>query len=51
MYMDRFFEIEYTKNSEKEDEVVMLIYRNAELNKIKPLFTESLGLESTSLLY
>ena len=43
--------MEYTKNSALEDEAVQLIYQNAGLYKIKPLFTESLGPECTSLLY
>ena len=43
--------MEYTKNSALEDEVVKLMYQNAGLYKIKPLFTESLGPESTSLIY
>ena len=43
--------MEYTKNSALEDEVVQLIYQNAGLYKIKPLFTESLRPECTSLLY
>ena len=43
--------MEYTKNSAEEDEVVKLMYQNAGLYKIKPLFTESLGPECISLLY
>ena len=43
--------MEYTKNSALEDEAVQLIYQNAGLYKIKPLFTESLGPESISLIY
>ena len=43
--------MEYTKNSALEDEAVQLMYQNAGLYKIKPLFTESLGPESMSLLY
>ena len=51
MNINRFLEMEYTKNSALEDEAVQLMYRNAGLYEVKPLFTESLGLESTSLLY
>ena len=51
MNINRFLEMEYTKNSALEDEAVQLIYQNAGLYKIKPLFTESLGPECISLLY
>ena len=51
MYINRFLEMEYIINSEKEDEAVQLMYQNAGLYKIKPLFTESLGPECISLLY
>ena len=43
--------MEYAKNSAEEDEVVKLMYQNAGLYEVKPLFTESLGPECTSLLY
>ena len=43
--------MEYAKNSAEEDEVVKLMYQNAGLYEVKPLFTESLGPESISLLY
>ena len=43
--------MEYTKNSAEEDEVVKLMYQNAGLYEVKPLFTESLGPEWMSLLY
>ena len=51
MNINRFLEMEYTKNSAEEDEVVKLMYQNAGLYEVKPLFTESLGPESMSLLY
>ena len=51
MYINRFLEMEYTKNSALEDEAVQLMYQNAGLFSIKPLFTESLGPKSMSLLY
>ena len=43
--------MEYAKNSAEEDKVVKLMYQNAGIYKVKPLFIESLGPESTSLLY
>ena len=43
--------MEYTKNSALEDEAVKLMYQNAGLYEVKPLFTESLGPEWMSLLY
>ena len=51
MYINRFLEMEYTKNSALEDEAVQLMYQNAGLFSIKPLFTESLWPKSMSLLY
>ena len=43
--------MEYIKNSALEDKVVKLMYQNAGLYEVKPLFTESLGPEWMSLLY